>query len=61
MGLSVGIFRNFRDYCRIVRTEFSGLLSDSLDKILGLGGGLVLISGPMSSGFVVCFGIRVIW
>ena len=34
-----------------------GLVSSSL----GLGSGFVLILGLMSSGFVVCFGITVIW
>ena len=47
---------SFRDYFRIVRAEFSGLFSGGL----GLGSGLVLIPGLMSSGFVVCFGITVI-
>ena len=37
--------------------EFLGLFLCSL----GLGSGLVLIPGLMSSGFVVCFGITVIW
>ena len=47
MGLSVGIFRNFRDCFQtvraefrdcfqIVRVEFSGLFSDSPDKIFGI-------------------------
>ena len=36
--------------------KFSGLFLDSL----GLGSGLVLILGLMSSGFVVCFGITII-
>ena len=33
LGLSLGIFRNFRDYFRTIRVEFSGLFWDSLDKI----------------------------
>ena len=48
--------RNFWDCFRTVRIEFSGLFSGSL----GLGSGLVLIPGPMSSSFVVYFGIIVI-
>ena len=43
---------NFRDCFQIVRAEFSGSL--------GLGSGLVLISGLMPSGFMVCFGIIVV-
>ena len=33
MGPSVGIFRNFRDCFRTVRVEFSGLFSDSQNRI----------------------------
>ena len=74
MGLGVGIFRNFRivqaefrDCFRTVRVEFSGLFSNSPDKIFGTvfgqsGTGLRFDFdlGLMSSGFVVCFGITVI-
>ena len=48
--------RNFWDFFRTVRVEFSKLFSGSL----GLGSGLVLIQGLMSSSFVMCFGITVI-
>ena len=34
MGLSVGISRNFRDCFWTVRAKFSGLFSDSPDRIL---------------------------
>ena len=47
---------NFWDCFRIVWTGFSELFSGSS----GLGSGLVLILGLMSSGFVMCFGIIVI-
>ena len=47
---------NFRDCFWIVWAEFSRLFSGSL----GLGSGLVLIPGLMSSDFVVCFGITII-
>ena len=33
MGPSVGIFRNFRDCFRTVQVEFSGLFSDSQNRI----------------------------
>ena len=36
LGLSVGIFKNFRDCFWIVRAEFFGLFSNSRDKILVL-------------------------
>ena len=35
MGLSVGIFRNFRDCFRTVRAEFLRLFSNSPDRIFG--------------------------
>ena len=57
----------FQDCFQIVRVKISGLFSNSLDEIFitvsgspGLGSGLVLIPGLMSSGFVVCFGIPII-
>ena len=46
----------FRDCFRTVRVKILGLFSGSLE----LGSGLVLIPGPMSSSFLVCFGITII-
>ena len=59
MGLSVKFFSNFRDCFPTVRVEFSGLFSDSPDRIFGTvfgqsGTGLRFGFDPETDVFGLC-------